>query len=91
MKKGEPRIKGNSLGASGFTIGVLGILSFGWFGLVMSVVGFIFCLFQQMKKPTKLGKAGIVLNAIAFVISIAWIAYFAPKFAEWLNTLSTAA
>jgi hypothetical protein len=85
----ESVIRGNSLGASGFTIGVLSILSFGWIGLVMSVIGFVFCLIQQMKKPTKLGKAGLVLNILGFVISIIWIIYFAPRFAEWLEQLNS--
>jgi apolipoprotein N-acyltransferase len=85
----ESRIKGNSLGASGFTIGVLSILSFGWIGLIMAVVGFVFCLIQQMKKPTKLAKAGLILNVIGFIASIVWIVYLAPQFADWLEQLNT--
>ncbi len=88
MKKGESRVKGNSLGASGFTLGLLSILSFGWFGLIMSVLGFAFCLVQQMKKPTKLAKAGLVLNVIGFILSILWITYFAQLFADWMQNLN---
>jgi vacuolar-type H+-ATPase subunit I/STV1 len=71
-------IKGNSLGASGFTLGILSILSVGIFGIIMSVIGFAFCFIQQKKKPTKLGKAGLILNIAGFVLSIFWVFYLGP-------------
>jgi len=88
MKKGmkkELKIKGNSLGASGFTLGILSIVSLGIFGVAMSIPGFIFCFIQQKNKPTKLGKAGLILNIIGFILSIVWIFYFAPMVSEWLQ------
>lgn len=91
-EKRESKIKGNSLGASGFTLGVLSIVSLGIFGLLMSIPGFIFCLIQQKDKPTKLGKVGLILNIVGFVLSLVWIFYFAPLVSELLelNTFPSA-
>jgi predicted small integral membrane protein len=79
------KLKGDSLGASGFTLGVLSIISLGVMGIVLSVAGFIFCLFQQLNKPTKISKAGLVLNIIGFVLSILWLLVFGPALAEWMQ------
>lgn len=81
----EGKIKGNSLGASGFTLGIVSIISLGWFGIALSVIGFAFCLFQQIKKPTKLAKAGIIINGVGFVLSIVFIVYLAPLLTNWLQ------
>ena len=78
-------IKGNSLGASGFTIGIVGVLSLGIVGAVLCVIGFLFCLIQQMKKPTKLGMAGLIVNIIGFILSITWVVYLGPIIAELLG------
>jgi len=86
----EGRIKGNSLGASGFTLGIVSIISLGWFGVVLAVIGFAFCLIQQMKKPTKLAKAGIIINVIAFILSIVFIVYLAPLLTEWIQAQTAA-
>lgn len=80
----EGKIKGNSLGASGFTLGLVSIISLGWFGIILSLLGFIFCLVQQMKKPTKLAKIGIFINVIAFILSIVFIVYLAPLITNWI-------
>jgi site-specific recombinase len=80
----ESKVKGNSLGASGFTLGIVSILSIGLVGLISSVIGFIFCLVQQKKKPTKLAKAGLILNITGFVFSLLWIFILGPKFNQWL-------
>ncbi|VVB83293.1 Uncharacterised protein [uncultured archaeon] len=85
----ESKIKGNSLGASGFTLGVLSILFCGIFGVIFSIVGFIFCFVQQKKKPTKLGKVGLILNIVGFVLSIVYIIYLAPLLAQYLQTINT--
>lgn len=89
MEKGESKIKGNSLGASGFTLGILSILTLGIFGVLMSVLGFVFCFFQQKKKPTKLGKAGLILNIIGFALSLFWIFYLGPILAQYLSGLQS--
>lgn len=87
----ESKIKGNSLGASGFTLGILSIVSLGVMGIVLSIVGFIFCLFQQMNKPTKLSKVGIILNIIGLILSVLWLLVFGPALANWMqqNGIST--
>jgi len=81
----EIKIKGNSLGASGFTLGILGILFMGYYGIVMSILAFIFCFIQQKKKPTKLGKVGLILGVIGFALSILWILYLAPMLTNYLQ------
>ena len=86
----ESRINGNSLGASGFTLGILSILSFGIIGMIMSIIGFIFCFIQQKKKPTKLGRAGLIINVAGFILSLVYIIYFAPMLAQYLQTIKTA-
>ena len=68
------KIEGNSLGASGFTLGIISLLSWGIFGVLASFVGFLFCFVQQRNKKTKLGKAGLIINAIAFIFS--WLSIF---------------
>ena len=85
----ESKIKGNSLGASGFTLGILGILSLGWVGLVISFIGFIFCFFQQKNKPTKLGKAGLIVSVVGFILCIVYIIYLAPILVKYMQQLTT--
>ena len=86
----ESKVKGNSLGASGFTLGIFSIISLGFGGLIMSIVGFIFCMIQQKNKPTRLGKAGLILNVIGFILCVAylaWIFFFGG--AQYLQTLNS--
>lgn len=84
-KSKESIVKGNSFGASGFTLGILSVISLGVFGVILSVIGFIFCFVQQRKKPTKLGKTGLVINVVGLILSILWIVYFAPMLANYLQ------
>ncbi len=86
----ESRIKGNSLGASGFTMGILSIITLGITGVAMSVVGFIFCLIQHIKKPTKLAMAGMILNGIGFIASLLWIFYLAPLINQLISQFPSA-
>ncbi len=81
----ESIVKGHSFGASGFTLGVLSIISLGIFGVILSIIGFIFCFVQQKQKPTKLGKAGLVINGVGLILSLLWIFYFAPMLANYLQ------
>lgn len=90
MEKGELKVKANSLGASGFTLAILSILSLGIFGVITAIVGFVFCFFQQKYKPTKLGKVGLILSVIGLALSLIWIFYLAPILANYLNTYSAA-
>jgi len=77
--------KTEGLGISGFTLGVLGIVFSGWNGLVISVVGFMFCFIQQKRHKNKLGKIGLILNIIGFVLSIALIILSYTILEPWLN------
>ena len=81
----KSKINGNSLGASGFTLGILSILFAGWIGVIFAIVGFIFCLTQQKRKPTKIGKVGMILNIIGFALSFLFIFYLAPLLTEWMQ------
>jgi hypothetical protein len=77
----ESKIKGNSLGASGFTLAILSVLTLGLVGAIMGLIGGIFCFVQQKKKPTKLAKAGLILSIIGFILSIVYVIWIAP----WLT------
>ena len=72
----DKKIKSEGLGISGFTLGVLSIILAGWLGVTTSLVGFIFCRIQQKSNPIKLGKIGIVLNIIGFIISIIFVVLY---------------
>lgn len=87
-EKKESKIKGNSLGAAGFTLGVIGVLAFGVIGLILSIVGFVLCFIQQKNRPTKLGKAGLILNVIGIVLSIVYIILIAPLVTKYLQSLN---
>lgn len=60
----------DALGISGFTLGIAGIVMAGFAGLIFSILGFVFCSIQQKKHPTKIGKTGIIINVVAFVLSV---------------------
>jgi uncharacterized membrane protein len=83
--KGSSKIVGNSLGASGFTLSIIGLFSLGIFGVITSFIGFIFCFIQQRNKKTKLGKAGLILNIIAFVLSFLWIFVIYPAISSKIS------
>ena len=75
---------GEGLGIAGFTLGVLSIILAGYLGLLVSIVGFIFCMVQQKKHKTGLGKAGLILNIIGFAFSIFAITYLIPLMEKML-------
>lgn len=74
--KKEDKKNDEGLGISGFTLGVLSIILAGWIGIGTSIVGFIFCKIQQKDNPIKLGKMGIILNIIGFIVSIIFIVLY---------------
>ena len=84
-EKRESIVKGHSFGASGFTLGIISIILAGLYGIPLSITGFVFCLIQQLKKPTKLGKVGIILNIIGLVLSLLMIFVFAPIILQYLQ------
>ncbi|MCF7910455.1 hypothetical protein K9L16_02170 [Candidatus Pacearchaeota archaeon] len=84
-KKKEIKELGEGLGISGFTLGVLSIILAGWVGILTSVVGFVFCYSQQKNMPTKLGKTGLILNIIGFVISLIFVIIFVSQIYPLIN------
>jgi hypothetical protein len=90
-EKGESKIKGNSLGAAGFTLSILSIISLGgYLGLLFSMVGFILCFVQQKNKPTKLGKVGLILNVIGFIGGILAMIFLTPLLVQYMESFPTA-
>lgn len=78
-----------ALGIAGFVLGVLSIIFLGWAGLIIAIVGFFFCLYQQKKHPTRTGKIGLRLNIIGFILGIifliAWTYYLIPIIQELMQ------
>jgi|TARA_Y100000310_G_scaffold301530_1_gene338089 hypothetical protein len=95
VKKSNSKKSGEALGISGFTLGIVSIVLVIFtplLGIAISILGFIFCVIQQKRKPTKLGKSGLILNVIGFVANMAWlivlIKYIIPLVQEQLNQLA---
>jgi|TARA_Y100000310_G_scaffold276794_1_gene294192 hypothetical protein len=66
------------LGIAGFTLGIVGLLLIIFLGplnIPIHIVGLIFCWIQQKKNPTKLGKAGLIINIVGLIIDIFFIYY----------------
>ena len=78
MAKKEMEETKEGLGISGFTIGIVSLVLAGSLGIFLSVIGFIFCAIQQKRYPTKLGRAGKIINAISFVLSVLLLFLLAP-------------
>jgi hypothetical protein len=90
-EKGASKIKGEALGASGFTLGILSIISIGgYLGVLFAMVGFTFCLIQQKNKPTRLGKAGLIINVIGVVGGILFMIFVTPWLVKYMATFPTA-
>lgn len=79
------KVQANSFGASGFTLGIVALVFLGLFGVLFSIIGFVFCFIQQKNKKTKLGKAGLIINGLALVLSILWVFVIAPIVSQLIN------
>jgi hypothetical protein len=88
-KESKEKIEG--LGISGFTLGVLGIIFSGWVGLIISIVGFMFCFVHQKRQKNKLGKIGLILNIIGIILSIAFIILSYTVLGPLLSKVATGA
>jgi hypothetical protein len=87
VEKKEDKHTEEGIGIAGFVLGILSIIFFvGGAGIVIGIVGFFLCLYQQKRHPTRLGKIGLILNVIGFVIGliflIAYMVYLLPKMQE---------
>ena len=80
-EKKERESLGDALGVSGFTLGVLSIIFAGWVGLMVAIVGAIFCLVQQKKSKLRIAKLGLILNGIGFIVSLLFIFLYATVLA----------
>jgi glucose uptake protein GlcU len=78
---------GDGLGTSGFTLGVLSIIFAGWMGIIISVVGGIFCFVQQKNKKMRISKVGLILNIIGFTMSILFIILYPTVIAPLLGEI----
>ena len=84
-EKREKESLGDALGVSGFTLGVLSIIFAGWVGLMVAIVGAIFCLLQQKNKKIKIAKLGLILNVIGFIVSLLFIFLYATVLAPLIG------
>jgi len=67
--------KSEALGISGFTLGIVSLVMVIFTpigGVLLALTGFIFCIIQQKKYPTKLGKSGLILNIAGLLVNIVW-------------------
>jgi glucose uptake protein GlcU len=78
---------GNGLGTSGFTLGILSIIFAGWIGIIIAVIGGIFCFVQQKNRKMRIAKVGLILNIVGLVLSILFILLY-PMIANLLGGLS---
>jgi glucose uptake protein GlcU len=83
----EKESVGDGLGISGFTLGVLSIIFAGWMGIIISVVGGIFCFVQQKNKKMRIAKVGLILNIVGFVVSILFVFLYSLLIAPLLEGL----
>lgn len=79
---------GDGLGISGFTLGVLSIVFAGVLGIIIAIVGGIFCFVQQKNKKMKIAKIGLILNIIGFVVSIAFLLLYSTVIAPLIGEMS---
>ena len=79
--------KTEGLGVSAFTLGVLGIIFAGTYGVIISIAGLIFSIVQQKRHKTKMGKTALILNAIGILLSIIAVVIY-TKLTPLLNQLT---
>ena len=85
MTEKEGKRISEGLGISGFTLGILSILFAGYVGIIIAVLGGIFCIVQQKKNKTTLGKVGLILNITGIILSVVFIIYLAPMMSNILQ------
>jgi len=74
----EKKVNKNSeaLGVSGFTLGISGIFVsfflYPFYGLLFLILALIFSVIQQKKKPTRIGKAALIISIAGIVGTIIW-------------------
>ena len=81
----EKESLGDGLGISGFTLGILSIIFAGWIGMMIAIVGGIFCFIQQKKKKMRIAKIGLILNVIGFIVSVAFVFLYSTVIAPLIG------
>ncbi|MCK4647626.1 hypothetical protein KAT24_01710 [Candidatus Pacearchaeota archaeon] len=79
---------GNGLGTSGFTLGVLSIIFAGWMGIIIAVVGGIFCFVQQKNKKMRISKVGLILNVVGFIVSVLFVVLYSTVIAPLIGEVA---
>jgi len=88
MKKQVSKKSKNSdtFGISGFTLGIAGFVALllsPLLAILFFTTGLIFCIVQQKRKNTRLGKLGVILNSVGIVLTILYfiflIKYLIPE------------
>lgn len=85
VKKGDVGGVDNSFGVAGVVFGVLSILSLGFGGIVLGVIGLIFSNKQKKFSGNSWSRAGWILNVLGIVLSILVIILMIYFFPEYLN------
>ena len=67
---------GKGLGIAGFVLSLLSILflSMPFLGLILAILGLIFCIIQLKKKKTGLAIAGLVISIVGTILGLIEIA-----------------
>ena len=96
VEKKKSKKSGETLGISGFTLGIAGYFSLIFIGLLslaFFITGLVFCIIQQKRKPTKLGKTGLIINIVGIIMAIILVIivaiYLYPLLQEQLQNLQT--
>ena len=98
VEKKKSKKNGEALGISGFTLGIAGYFSLLFMGvlsiigvLAFFITGLVFCIIQQKRKPTKLGKIGLIINIVGIIatiiLGIVVAIYLYPLLQEQLQNL----
>jgi hypothetical protein len=80
-----------AMGIAGFTLGIasIALIIFGspFGGIIFGVVGGVLCYRQQKRKPMKMAKTGLILNAVGVVLNIiliiVYVQYILPLLAQY--------
>ena len=75
-KKIGERSNKESFGIIGLTLGITSIIFMGNNGILLGIAGLIFSMIQQKKNPTKIGKAGIIVNIVGIILAIVFLVVF---------------
>lgn len=77
MKKSvSKKSNSESFGIIGLTLGILSIIFMGSNGIILGLVGLVFSRIQQKNNPTKIGKAGFIVNIIGIILAIVFLVVF---------------